>query len=123
MGAFVISKRFNGDFKFVFTSRKGKTIFTSLSYPSKESCEKDIEFIKTTLESSTYLKFKSSNGKYYFKLIVEGQELASSRKYTTELRLQKGIDEIVQYGSKAEILDFSSDDLIFLDSDTIERKM
>jgi uncharacterized protein YegP (UPF0339 family) len=123
MGAFVISKRFNGDFKFVFTSRKGKTIFTSLSYSAKESCEKDIELIKATLESSTYLKFKSSNGKYYFKLIVEGQELASSRKYTTELRLQKGIDEIVNHGTKAETLDFSSDDLIFLDTDIVERKM
>ena len=123
MGAFVISKRFNGDFKFVFTSRKGKTIFTSLSYPAKENCEKDIELIKATLESSTYLKFKSSNGKYYFKLIVRDQELASSRRYTTELRLQKGIDEIVQYGSKAETLDFSSDDLIFLDADIVERKM
>jgi uncharacterized protein YegP (UPF0339 family) len=123
MGAFVISKRFNGAFKFVFTSRKGKTIFTSLSYSTKENCEKDIELIKSTLESSTYLKFKSSNGKYYFKLIIEGQELASSRKYTTELRMQRGIDEIVLYGSKAEILDFSSDDVIFLDVDIVERKM
>jgi len=32
MGAFVISKRFNDEYKFVFTSRRGKVIFTSKSY-------------------------------------------------------------------------------------------
>jgi hypothetical protein len=35
MGAFVISKRFNDEYKFVFTSGKGKVIFTSLSYELK----------------------------------------------------------------------------------------
>ncbi|PWA06558.1 YegP family protein [Flavobacterium psychrotolerans] len=123
MGAFVISKRFNGEFKFVFTSRKGKTIFTSLSYATQEKCEAAIELIKGTIEKSTYLKFKSSNGKYFFKLVIDEIELASSRKYTTELRLQKGINEIVQYASKAETLDFSSDDFIFSDLDIIEREI
>jgi hypothetical protein len=40
---------------------------------------------------------------------------AVSRKYTTELRLQKGIKEIVQYASKSEILDFSEGDFVFPD--------
>jgi uncharacterized protein len=113
MGTFVISKRFNGDFKFVFASRKGKTIFTSFGYDDIENCEKDIELVKATLETNTYLKFKASNGKYFFKLVIDGKEIATSRKYTTELRLQKGINEIVLYGTKAEILNFSFDDFIF----------
>ena len=115
MGAFVISKRFNGDFKFVFTSRKGKTIFTSLGYDSKLLCESMIDLVKANLESSTYVKFRASNGKYFFRLVVEQQVVATSRKYTTELRLQKGIDEIVLYTAKAETLDFSENDFVFAD--------
>lgn len=115
MGAFVISKRFNGDFKFVFTSRKGKTIFTSLGYDSKLLCESMIDLVKENLESSTYVKFRASNGKYFFRLVVGEQVVATSRKYTTELRLQKGIDEIVLYAAKAETLDFSENDFVFAD--------
>lgn len=115
MGAFVISKRLSGEYKFEFTSRKGKTIFTSNNYELRFECEDEIEFIKASLEHCTFMKFKSSNGKYYFRLIVEEREMAISRKYTTPLLLQKGIDEIIRYGSKAEILDFSSEAFAFPD--------
>ncbi|MGO4906050.1 DUF1508 domain-containing protein [Flavobacterium sp. W20_MBD1_R3] len=115
MGAFVISKRYNDQYKFVFTSRKGKVVFTSLSYELKFECEEAIERFKTDIESASFLKFKSSGGKYYFKLIVGDNHFATSRKYTTSLRLQKGIDEIVRFGSISEILDFSANDFIFFD--------
>ncbi len=120
MGAFVISKRFNDEYKFVFTSRKGKVIFTSLSYELKFECEEDIEKLKTNIELATFLKFKGSGGKYFFKLMLDVVHFATSRKYTTELLLQKGIKEIVQYGAKAEILDFSSVDSIFEDERVVE---
>jgi uncharacterized protein YegP (UPF0339 family) len=115
MGAFVISKRFNDEYKFVFTSRKGKAIFTSLSYELKFECEEDIEKFKLNMELADFLKFKSTNGKYFFKLLLSGEHFATSRKYTTQLRLQKGIDEIVKYASQSEILDFSENDFVFLD--------
>lgn len=115
MGAFVISKRYNDEYKFVFTSRKGKVVFTSLSYELKFECEEDIEKFKASIEKADFLKFKSSGGKFYFKLILEGSHFATSRKYTTSLRLQKGIDEIVRYGSAAETLDFSGNDFVFMD--------
>ncbi|RTY86931.1 DUF1508 domain-containing protein [Flavobacterium sp. RSP49] len=114
MGAFVISKRYNDEYKFVFTSRKGKIVFTSLSYQLKFECEEDIEKFKAAIETADFLKFKSSGGKFYFKLIVSGNHFATSRKYTTSLRLQKGIDEIIRYGSISEILDFSGNDFIFI---------
>ncbi len=41
--------------------------------------------------------------------------MAISRKYTTQLLLQKGIDEIIKYASKSEILDFSNNDFTFFD--------
>ena len=113
MGAFVISKRYNDEYKFVFTSRKGKVVFTSLSYELKFECEESIEKFKADIESAEFLKFKSSTGKFYFKLMLEGNHFATSRKYSTSLRLQKGIDEIVKYAHKAEYLDFSSAEDIF----------
>ncbi|WP_163398185.1 DUF1508 domain-containing protein [Flavobacterium fluviatile] len=123
MGAFVISRRFNDEYKFVFTSRKGKVIFTSLSYELKFECEEDIEKFKVNIEQAKFLKFKGSGGKYFFKLILGEVHFATSRKYTTELLLQKGIQEIVSYASKAEILDFSSNDLIFEDEVVAEDEV
>ncbi|MBF4494545.1 DUF1508 domain-containing protein [Flavobacterium sp. JLP] len=123
MGAFVISKRFNDEYKFVFTSRKGKVIFTSLSYELKFECEEDIEKFKLNVELARFLKFKGSGGKYFFKLMLGEVHFATSRKYTTELLLQKGIKEIVTYSSRAEILDFSSSDSIFEDEEVVEDEM
>jgi hypothetical protein len=45
----------------------------------------------------------------------EKKVFAISRKYSTELMMQKGIDEIIKYASKADILDFSAGDSIFSD--------
>jgi uncharacterized protein YegP (UPF0339 family) len=123
MGAFVISKRFNDEYKFVFTSRKGKVIFTSLSYELKFECEEEIEKFKANTELAKFLKFKGSGGKYFFKLMLGELHFATSRKYTTELLLQKGIKEIVQYSSKAEILDFSSNDFIFEDEEVVDKEV
>jgi len=123
MGAFVISRRFNDEYKFVFTSRKGKVIFTSLSYELKFECEEDIEKFKVNIDQAKFLKFKGSGGKYFFKLMLGELHFATSRKYTTELLLQKGIKEIVNYASKSEILDFSSNESIFEDEEVVEDEM
>ena len=86
---------------------------TSQGFESKFMCEENIELFKQSLEEIKYLKFKASKEKYFFKLVLDNQELAVSRKYTTEFSLQKGIDQIIQYSFKAEILDFSTDESIF----------
>ncbi|AWA28896.1 DUF1508 domain-containing protein [Flavobacterium magnum] len=113
MGAFVISKRFNGEYKFAFTSRKGKTIFSSPGYELRFECEEAIEKLKANLNSAVYTRHKAAAGKYFFKLTVGETLTVTSRKYSTELRLQKGIDEINQSAATAEILDFSQSDIIF----------
>ena len=59
------------------------------------------------------MRFRSGNGKFFFRIILDDKQIAVSRKYTTQLLLQKGIDEFVKYGVLAEILDFSSDEDIF----------
>jgi hypothetical protein len=121
MGAFVITKRFDGAYKFVFTSRKGKPIFTSSKFVLKEDCELGIVFVKNIMfDHGVYVNFKTATGKCFFKIMTDDLVLATSRKFTTELRMQKGINEIVVYGSNAEVLDFSKDDFIFSESETLD---
>ncbi|HSN48129.1 MAG TPA: hypothetical protein VLR29_05160 [Flavobacterium sp.] len=115
MGAFVISKRFDDWYKFVFTSRKGKTIFTSPSFELKMECEEIIEEIKSDIEKYTYVKSRAANGKYFFKMMKEDFQIASSRKYTTPLLLQKGIDEIILAAAKSDVLDFTINEFVFPD--------
>jgi uncharacterized protein YegP (UPF0339 family) len=117
MGAFVISKRFDDYYKFVFTSRKGKAIFTSFRYELKFECEEGIEYFKNAIEEVTFVKVRTAGGKYYFKIMLEEAHFATSRKYNTELMLQKGIKEIQLYSQKSEILDFSFNDFVFKDEE------
>ncbi len=115
MGAFVISKKLNGQYKFVFTSRKGKVIFSSPGFEDKEACSAAIESLKLILETVTYTRHKTVSGKYFFRMFEGEQQLSVSRKYSTELRLQKGISEIMVYAAKAETLDFSDNEFVFVD--------
>ena len=116
MGTFVISKRLNDFYKFEFVSRKGKTIFTSNSYELKFECVEEIGLLKSSADNFNCLKFKTSGGKYFFKIILDEKNFATSRKYFTELMMQKGIDEIIKHISKSEILDFANEDVIFGDN-------
>ncbi|MEC4050358.1 DUF1508 domain-containing protein [Flavobacterium sp. SUN046] len=113
MGTFVISKRINDQYKYEFTSRKGKTIFTSNDFDLRFECEEAIEDLKNSFEQVFFMRFKSKNGKFYFKIILREVEVAVSRKYTTQLLMQKGIDEIMRAGHKSEILDFSAGHDVF----------
>jgi len=119
MGMFVISKRYNGEYKFVFTSRKGKTIFTSISCKQKSDCEVMIAAIRDSIEQFAFTKNGTASGKYFFRLSKGGLVLATSRKYSTELSLKKGINEIMKYVSRAEILDFSDGAFVFPPADEV----
>ncbi len=116
---FVISKRYNGDYKFIFASRKGKTIFTSIGCKHKSDCQLMILGIKENIEVFAFTKVRNTSGKYFFRLSKGGLVLANSRKYSTELMLKKGIDEITKYVSIAEILDFSENEFVFPGADSI----
>jgi len=119
MGMFVISKRYNGEYKFVFTSRKGKTIFTSISCKQKSDCELMISGIRENIALFAFTKNATASGKYFFRLSKGGLVLATSRKYSTELSLKKGIDEIMKYVPLSETLDFSEDEFVFPEAETV----
>lgn len=113
MGTFVIAQRINGAYKYEFVSRKGKTIFTSNDFELRFECEEEIELLKKSIEKCVFMRFKSTGGKFFFRLILNGKEIAISRRYTTQLLLQKGINEIIKYADKAEFLDFSFPNDVF----------
>ncbi len=121
MGTFVISKRYNGDYKFIFASRKGKTIFTSISCKHKSDCQQMISGIRENLGIFGFTKNRNAAGKHFFRLSKGGLVLANSRKYSTELMLQKGIDEITKYLPVAEVLDFSESDFAFDDEEVFDQ--
>ncbi|RAR71812.1 DUF1508 domain-containing protein [Flavobacterium aciduliphilum] len=113
MGTFVITKRLNGQYKYEFASRKGKAIFVSNDFELRFECEETIEQLKNSLSELFFMKFKSKNGKMYFKIILHEKEMAVSRKYTTQLLMEKGIEEIKRTLASSEILDFSFENEIF----------
>jgi uncharacterized protein YegP (UPF0339 family) len=113
MSTFIIVQRTNGAYKYEFVSRKGKTIFTSNDFELRFECEEQIELLKSAIEQCVFLRFKSSSSKFFFRLTLDDHEIAVSRRYTTQLLLQKGIDEIIKYADKAEYLDFSSVEDVF----------
>lgn len=113
MATFVISKRLNGLYKYELTSRKGKTIFTSNDFELRFECEEEIKYFQEYLHKIIFLRFKSRKNKFYFRIVLEDKEIAISRKFSTQLLLEKSIEEITKYTCKAEILDFSSANLLF----------
>ncbi|MCP1997547.1 hypothetical protein [Flavobacterium sp. HSC-61S13] len=109
MSAFVISLKENGQLKYTYNSRRGKTILTSMEYSSKEAIHGTINFLKNNFEIVSLYKFRTPSGKYFFKIAIEQNIYATSRKFTTELRLIKGMDEVRRNFVTSEILDFSVD--------------
>lgn len=119
MGTFVISKRYNGDYKFVYATRKGKTIFTSIPCNHKLDCEQMIAGIKENMVLFAFTKVKKAANQHFFRLSKDGLVLAHSRKFSTELMLEKGINEIINYAAKAEVLDFSENSFSFANEDDV----
>lgn len=113
MATFVISKKLSGHYKYELNTRRGKTIFISNAFELRFECEDEIELLKKSIDKLFFMRFRSPAGKFYFKILLNDKELAVSRKYSTQLMLEKGINEILKYGAKAEYLDFSKSEDIF----------
>ncbi len=118
MATFVITKKLGGEYKYELQSRKAKTIFTSNAFELRFEAEEEIKYLKLAIDQVFFMRFRSPNGKFYAKLILEEKEIAKTRKYATQLMLEKGINEIVKYGAQAETVDFSNQDFVFVDFDS-----
>lgn len=107
MGAFVISTRLDGSYKFSFAARRGKTVFTSIGFKQKADCEIVIATLKQDVTQFAFTRVRNAGGKYFFRLTKDGLVLANSRKYSTELLLSKGILAVQNHVAAADTLDFS----------------
>lgn len=122
MSAFVISKGLNENYKFTFANRRGKTIFTSIACREKSDCELIINTLQNDFSSFTFRKARTGSGKYFFRITRGGLVLATSRKFTTERLLQKGIEQFMNYGLTAETLDFSKNEDVFADAEAVSEE-
>ena len=113
MSAFVISKRANGHYKFIFASRKGKTIFTSIACRQKSDCKLIIAALQDEPLSFKFSQSRTGSGKFFFRVSRGGLVLATSRKFSTQLMLQKGIDQFKNYVEVAETFDFPETEDVF----------
>lgn len=107
MGTFVLSIKENGDYKYTYNNRRGKTIVTSISFKDKIDCLESIVLLKRGFETLSFPKFKTSSGKFFFRVILDGNVHCASRKFTTVLRMEKGMNDIMKYFTSGEILDFT----------------
>ncbi|WP_338410430.1 DUF1508 domain-containing protein [uncultured Flavobacterium sp.] len=119
MGTFVISKRINGTYKYEYVSRKGKSIFISANFDLRFECENEINLLKKEIANCFFMKCKSSRGKFYFKIVIHEREIATSRKFSTELMMVKSINEILTFINLSEILDFSLELDFFKESNNL----
>lgn len=109
MGTIVISKKENNKFKYIYNNRKGHTLLTSNSHETKAHCISEINILKRNFTSIDYLRYKTPSGKLYFKISINEYILGSSRKFTTPLLMDKGLNDWKNNFTQSEILDFCED--------------
>jgi uncharacterized protein YegP (UPF0339 family) len=71
--------------------------------------------MKSFLPEMVFVTDNASGNKYLFKIMLNDELFAISRKYTTLLLLQKGIDEIKSNITSSMTLNFSKDSFVFSD--------
>ena len=107
MGTLVITIKENKTFKYAYNNFKGNTLFTSSTLKSKAQCFSEINIIKNNFDVLQFVKFKTPSSKFFFKLELNGFILGNSRKFTTPLLIEKGINDIKKNFLTSEVLDFT----------------
>lgn len=109
MGTIVISKKENNKYKYTYNNRKGNILITSNSHETKAHCISEINVLKRNFSSVQYQKYKTPSGKLYFKITINGHLIGTSRKFTTPLLMDKGLNDFKTYFTTSEVLDFTED--------------
>lgn len=117
MGTLVISKKENNQYKYTYNNRKGNVIFTSNSYLSKAHCLSEINIIKRNFSIISFVYYKTPSGKLFFKVNVNDHILGVSRKFTTPLLMEKGVNDLKNNFLASEVLDFTEDVFSSLNED------
>ena len=87
--------------------------FVTAGHNRREVSEQIIAALQENLEDFSFTKMRTGSGKYFFRISRNGLVLATSRKFSTELMLKKGLDQILKYVPEAVTLDFSEEEPVF----------
>ncbi|UUV20380.1 hypothetical protein MG290_05560 [Flavobacterium sp. CBA20B-1] len=109
MGTLVISKKENNTYKYTYNNRKGNVVFTSNSYASKAHCLSEINILKRNFTIIQFIHYKTPSGKLFFKVNLNDHILGVSRKFTTPLLMEKGLNDLKNNFIRSEVLDFTED--------------
>jgi uncharacterized protein YegP (UPF0339 family) len=104
MGAFLITKRKNGEFQFVLKAGNGEVILSSEGYSSKTNCTNGIESVKrNSKDDSKFEKLEAKDGRLYFNLkATNGQIIGSSQMYASASGRDNGIESVKKNAPEAE---------------------
>jgi len=107
MGAFVITKRTNGEFQFNLKAGNGQTILSSEGYSSRAGCENGIASVRNNSQDDSRFERKTSaNGKHYFNLkATNGQVIGTSEMYESSSSRDNGIASVKTNAKDAAIDD------------------
>lgn len=108
MGTIIISKNTRG-FRFSYNNFKGHPLVIGEVELSIEACHIAIETLKKALDTISIETSKATSGKFFFQLFLDNQRVATSRKFTTLLLMEKGLRDFKENFIKAETLDFTRD--------------
>lgn len=119
MGTLVISKKENNSYKYTYNNRKGSVIFTSNSYQSKAHCLSEINILKRNFALIQFINYKTPSGKLFFKVSINDHVVGVSRKFTTPLLMEKGLNDLKNNFLKTEVLDFTEEIFDFQSAEVI----
>ncbi len=123
MSTFVISKRYNGDYKFVFASRKGKTIFTSIACKHKSDCERMILGIKENMSLFAFTKVKKASNKFFLDYLKTVWSWLIAENFRQSLCCKKELMKLLIMSIRLKYLTFQKMNLCFLKIAMFLKKM
>ena len=96
----------NSQFYFHLTAPNGKTILSSESYITRQSCLNGIASVKINAPLDSQYERKNSTGNYTFILKAKnGEPIGRSENYTTAYERDQGIEAVKRYAPDAPIDD------------------
>lgn len=100
LGWYELNSSRDGQFHFSLRSDKAEIILTSEMYSSLDSAEKGISLVqKNSPDESSYERKVASNGKFYFILKAENNQIiGSSQMYQTPSLRDDGIELVKSFG-------------------------
>lgn len=108
MGRYHIERSSNGMYRFVLRAPNAKTILVSELFESRSAVKSAIQQAMMSVRKiEAFRKLQSSSGKWYFHLVAaNGSILGSSELYASKTSLERGVDEVIEYGgANATIVD------------------